>query len=75
MTSRQGSTHKNETKHKKSLRNHSGIFPVDEESVYQQPAEESFFPPLFTNTIPSTICPPAKVKPNLYLLLSHFLLF
>lgn len=65
MTSRRGSSCRNETKLKRkglSLRNHSGIFPVDEESVYQRPAEEPFFPPPFTNTIPSVIYPPAKVK-------------
>lgn len=72
MPSRRGSTCRKETKLKRkslSLRNHSVIFPVDEESVYQRPAEESFFPPPFTNTIPSTIYPPAKVKQHLYLLI------
>lgn len=67
MTGRRGSSYRNETKLKRkslSLRNHSGIFPVDEESVYQRPAEELFFPPPFTNTIPSVIYPPAKVKPQ-----------
>lgn len=70
MTSRQVFTCKNDTKLKRkslSLRNHSVVFPVDEESVYQRPAEESFFPAQFTNTIQSTLYPPAKVNQNSFL--------
>ncbi|XP_075870429.1 protein hinderin isoform X2 [Nelusetta ayraudi] len=63
MTSRQGSSCKNKTKlkrHSLSQRKHSVFYPVDEESVHQRPAEESFFPAPFTNTTPNTIYPQAK---------------
>lgn len=71
MTSRRDFTCKNETKLKRkclSLRNQSVVFPVDEESVYQRPVDESFYPAPFTNTIPSAIYPPAKVSQNSFFL-------
>lgn len=70
MTSRQGSSCKNKTKLKRqrlSQRKHSVFYPMDEESVHQRPAEESFFPAPFTNTTPNTTYPQAKVNPYLYM--------